>query len=101
MNNVEHGVSQAKDCMASLTWTERQFPTWHFSMLNDTTRNAIIENAIRELDLEGKIVFEIGAGTGLVAILFGGTVATAGYWVGQGIARILAIWPIMKFMKKV
>jgi len=28
-------------------------------------------------------------------------VATAGYWVGQGIARLLAIWPIMKFMKKV
>jgi type II protein arginine methyltransferase len=70
MNNVENGVSQAKDCMASLTWTERQFPTWHFSMLNDTTRNAIIENAIRELDLEDKIVFEIGAGTGLIAILF-------------------------------
>src|SRR5262249_441442 len=39
--------------------------------------------------------------TTLVAILFGGTVATAGYWVGQGIARLLAIWPIMKFMKKV
>jgi methane/ammonia monooxygenase subunit A len=39
--------------------------------------------------------------TALVSILFGGTVATAGYWVGQGIARGLAIWPIMKFMKKV
>jgi methane/ammonia monooxygenase subunit A len=39
--------------------------------------------------------------TQLVSILFGGTVATAGYWVGQGIARVLAIWPIGKFMKKV
>src|SRR3989442_11754708 len=32
--------------------------------------------------------------TWLVTILFGGTVATAGYWVGQGIARALAICPI-------
>ena len=39
--------------------------------------------------------------TALVAILFGGTVATAGYWVGQGIGRMFAVWPIMKFMRNV
>ena len=39
--------------------------------------------------------------TALVAMLFGGTVAAGGYWVGQGIARALAIWPIGKFMQKV
>src|SRR5262249_37177764 len=39
--------------------------------------------------------------TALVALLFGATLATAGYWVGQAIARWLAIWPIMRFMKKV
>ena len=33
--------------------------------------------------------------TALVAILFGGTVATAGYWVGQAIGRMIAVWPIM------
>jgi methane/ammonia monooxygenase subunit A len=39
--------------------------------------------------------------TELVALLFGATLATAGYWVGQAIGRWLAIWPIMRFMKKV
>jgi methane/ammonia monooxygenase subunit A len=39
--------------------------------------------------------------TALVAILFGGTVATAGYWVGQGIGRVIATRPIMKVMREV
>ena len=42
----------------------------------------------------------------LIALLnkkyrLGGTVATAGYWLGQGIGRMIAVWPIMKFMRKV
>ncbi len=48
----------------------RDFPTWHFAMLNDKARNAAIEDAIASLDLAGKTVFEIGSGTGLVALLF-------------------------------
>lgn len=39
--------------------------------------------------------------TTLVALVFGATLCTFGYWVGQAIARWLAIWPIMRFMKKV
>jgi len=48
----------------------RDFPSWHFGMLNDKTRNAAIEQAIASLDLAGKTVFEIGSGAGLVALLF-------------------------------
>ncbi|MGH8931151.1 MAG: methane monooxygenase/ammonia monooxygenase subunit A [Egibacteraceae bacterium] len=36
-----------------------------------------------------------------VSLVFGSTVSIAGYWIGQFIGRILAIWPIGKFMKKV
>ena len=48
----------------------RDFPSWHFAMLNDKARNAAIEQAIASLDLAGKTVFEIGSGVGLVALLF-------------------------------
>ncbi len=37
--------------------------------------------------------------TTLVAFVFGTTLAFFGYWVGQGIGRFLAIWPIGKFIK--
>jgi methane/ammonia monooxygenase subunit A len=36
-----------------------------------------------------------------VTLVFGSTVAIAGYWVGQFLGRMLAIWPIGKFMKKI
>jgi methane/ammonia monooxygenase subunit A len=36
-----------------------------------------------------------------VALAFGATVSIAGYWIGQFIGRMLAIWPIGKFAKKV
>jgi methane/ammonia monooxygenase subunit A len=36
-----------------------------------------------------------------VTLVFGSTVAIAGYWVGQFLGRMLAIWPIGKFIKKV
>src|SRR5919106_4193439 len=48
----------------------RDFPAWHFAMLNDEDRNKAIERAIAGLELHGKIVFEIGTGCGLVALLF-------------------------------
>ena len=38
--------------------------------------------------------------TQYVSLVFGATVAVAGYWVGQFIGRGLAIWPIGRFMKK-
>ena len=39
-------------------------------MLNDRVRNDAIERSIAALDLRGRTVVEIGAGTGLVALLF-------------------------------
>ena len=39
-------------------------------MLNDAERNGAIERSIADLDLTGKLVFEIGTGTGLIAMLF-------------------------------
>lgn len=39
--------------------------------------------------------------TTLVAIVFGATLAVAGYWIGQFIGRVLAVWPIGKFLKNV
>ncbi|MEN3794657.1 50S ribosomal protein L11 methyltransferase [Fulvimarina sp. MAC3] len=49
---------------------KRGFPTWHFSMMNDQSRNRAILEAIRALDLKDKTVFEIGTGAGLAAIYF-------------------------------
>lgn len=48
----------------------RDFPAWHFAMLNDEDRNKAIELTISRLELAGKIVFEVGTGCGLVALLF-------------------------------
>lgn len=48
----------------------RDFPSWHFAMLNDRRRNDAIERSIRDLDLRGRTVVEIGTGTGIIALLF-------------------------------
>jgi type I protein arginine methyltransferase len=48
----------------------RDFPVWHFAMVNDQPRNEAIEHAIAALGLAGKTVVEIGTGTGLIALLF-------------------------------
>jgi protein arginine N-methyltransferase 1 len=48
----------------------RDFPAWHFAMLNDQDRNTAIEHMISRLDLDGKVVFEVGTGCGIVALLF-------------------------------
>lgn len=50
--------------------TRRAFPTWHFSMMNDHRRNEAMHASIKELDLAGKTVLEIGTGAGLVALYF-------------------------------
>ena len=39
-------------------------------MVNDSSRNEAIERSIASLDLVGRTVVEIGAGSGLVALLF-------------------------------
>lgn len=38
--------------------------------------------------------------TQYVSLAFGATLAVAGYWVGQFIGRMLAIWPIGRFIKR-
>jgi len=38
--------------------------------------------------------------TQYVSLVFGATLTVAGYWIGQAIARWLAIWPIGRFMKQ-
>ncbi|MEQ1962437.1 50S ribosomal protein L11 methyltransferase [Xenorhabdus khoisanae] len=48
----------------------RKFDSWHFSMLNDKARTLALESAIKELDLRGKSVFEIGTGAGLISMMF-------------------------------
>jgi type II protein arginine methyltransferase len=48
----------------------RSFPAWHFAMLNDDARNSALERMVASLDLDGKTVFEIGTGCGLIALLF-------------------------------
>ncbi|MGH7960879.1 MAG: methane monooxygenase/ammonia monooxygenase subunit A, partial [Candidatus Binatia bacterium] len=37
--------------------------------------------------------------TQYVSLLFGGTVAVLGYWIGQFIGRYLAVWPIRRYIK--
>ena len=39
--------------------------------------------------------------TQYVSLLFGGTLAMVGYWVGQLIGRYLAVWPIRRYIKTV
>jgi methane/ammonia monooxygenase subunit A len=39
--------------------------------------------------------------TQYVSLAFGGTLAIAGYWLGQFIGRMLAIWPIGRFIKRI
>ncbi len=44
-------------------------PAWHFDMVNDTARNAVYAEALRRHVKPGMIVFEVGTGTGLLAML--------------------------------
>jgi hypothetical protein len=44
-------------------------PRWHFSMLNDVTRNQSFEIAIQKVVRTGDHVVDIGAGTGLLSLL--------------------------------
>lgn len=44
-------------------------PLWHFSMLNDVSRNTAFDEAIRRAVRPGDHVFEIGTGSGLLAMM--------------------------------
>jgi len=44
-------------------------PRWHFNMLNDTDRNEAYDTAIRTLIRPGDVVLDIGAGSGLLAMM--------------------------------
>ncbi len=44
-------------------------PAWHIPMINDRTRNAAYDSALRRAIKPGDLVLEIGAGSGLVAMM--------------------------------
>lgn len=63
-------VKQGDEWLDGMYRPRRDFPVWHFAMVNDVPRNQAIERCIAALDLKGKTVVEIGSGTGLIALLF-------------------------------
>lgn len=51
-------------------WLDRhQAPLWHFRIIHDQLRNETYSRALRHFVKPGMIVFEIGTGTGLLAML--------------------------------
>ncbi len=44
-------------------------PRWHFEMLNDEQRNAAFEKVLRTAITPDTVVFDIGSGTGLLAMM--------------------------------
>lgn len=57
-------ASEAIARIAALT-----IPRWHFPMLNDTERNNAFARALRQRIEPGAFVLDIGAGTGLLAMM--------------------------------
>jgi predicted RNA methylase len=56
----------AQDALAALN--RKQVKAWHFSMMNDRVRNEAYERSIAA-QVKGKIVLEIGAGSGLLSMM--------------------------------
>lgn len=51
-------------------WLQRrQAPLWHFQIVHDDVRNAVYADALRHFVQPGMLVFEIGTGTGILAML--------------------------------
>jgi type II protein arginine methyltransferase len=51
-------------------WLQRrEAPLWHFRIVHDQLRNAAYADALRRFVVPGMIVFEIGTGTGILAML--------------------------------
>ena len=44
-------------------------PAWHFPMMNDGPRNAVFQQAIEKAVTPGSRVFEVGTGSGLLAMM--------------------------------
>jgi type II protein arginine methyltransferase len=63
-------LKPGQDVLGPARRPRRDFPVWHFAMVNDLPRNDVIEQSIASMDLKGKTVVEIGTGTGLIALLF-------------------------------
>jgi tetratricopeptide (TPR) repeat protein len=49
--------------------TSGMIPAWHIPMINDDERNAAYERALKRAVTPNSIVFEIGTGSGLVAMM--------------------------------
>ncbi len=47
----------------------KRVPGWHFGIINDDDRNAIYQAALNRRVRPGMIVFEVGTGTGILAML--------------------------------
>lgn len=55
---------------AMTAWLDhKQAPLWHFSIVHDHERNATYARALQHFVEPGMIVFEIGTGTGILAML--------------------------------
>jgi protein arginine N-methyltransferase 7 len=60
------------DRRARLGWNRAMrclVPRWHFAMMNDVERNAAFEAAIESVVRPGSLVLDIGAGSGLLALM--------------------------------
>jgi len=73
LNHLDKAVSLEPD-NAEYAYMRRvvaaeMVPAWHFNMMNDTVRNTAFQAAIRRQVKPGQIVFEIGAGAGLLAMM--------------------------------
>ena len=73
-NNLEFCVKQTSTRMESvgvlhpLSW-QSIIPRWHFAMLNDVDRNHAFETAIKYVVHPNSTVLDIGAGSGLLAMM--------------------------------